>query len=98
MNKYPFPQANDFEKVISVLSSEEDELDNYAIMSKTLGDLENRQVDYYISAAKYLGLIDDSKKFTEDGRKIRMMFPVQRSIALAGLILKDDIFSRVYFT
>ena len=54
----PFPQADKFERVINLC-----ELLNEKILNKdevtAKYDFDARQTDYYTSAARYLGLIDD---------------------------------------
>ena len=54
----PFPQADDFEKIITILNlSNESLLKNSDSLSSILGGISIRQVSYYLSAAMYLGLI-----------------------------------------
>lgn len=94
----PFPQANDFEKVITVLNVDNAEkLKNYESMCILLGDISSRQVDYYESACIYLGLVTKEKTFTELGLKIRKLNGVQQEVALARTIVADEVFGTVYF-
>jgi hypothetical protein len=98
--KIPFPQADDFEKIITLLnvSSESDLLNNEKI-SVTLGEVTDRQVMYYLSAASFLGLIEftnGERKFTNLGYRIRKMNSVLREIELISLVLQSPIFNKVY--
>ncbi len=93
----PFPQANDFEKVITVLNTDEEKLKNYESMCIALGDITSRQVDYYVSACIYLGLITKEKTFTELGLRIRSLTGVRQEVALARILVADEVFGTVYF-
>lgn len=92
----PFPQANDFEKVKKVLNADEIKLKDYGAMSILLGDITERQVDYYISACEYLGLIDN-KTFTESAVRIRNLIGIYQDVELSKIIVSDEVFGTVYF-
>ena len=54
-NDYTFPQANDFEKVINVMSIESPQMiKDRKHIAHILGDVTDRQVTYYVSACVYL--------------------------------------------
>ena len=54
-NDYTFPQANDFEKVINVMSIESPQMrKDRKDIAHILGDVTDRQVTYYVSACVYL--------------------------------------------
>lgn len=93
----PFPQANDFNKVITVLNTDESKLSDYSAMCIVLGDITSRQVDYYESACMYLGLMTKDKCFTTLGHSIRNMAGIEQTIALSRLIVSDVVFGTVYF-
>lgn len=94
----PFPQANDFQKVISIINIDDDEkLKDYSSMCVYLGDITPRQVDYYISACIYLGLLDERKVFTELGQHLHVMGATAQIAELARYIISDEIFGTVYF-
>ena len=94
-----FPQANDFQKVISLweillsneLSKEEISLEY---------DFDTRQADYYFNAGRYLGLFesfDDKdgekrKRLTEKGKKIFNLPFKAKSLELVKLILSHEPF------
>lgn len=97
-SKAPFPQANDLSKVISVLNiPEESQLINYPYMRVYLGDISDRQVDYYISACIYLGLVDKDKNFTDDGIHLRTLVGIEQIAELSRIIVSDKVFGTVYF-
>jgi len=97
----PFPQANDLDKIIDIITSfREDMILNTQVSE--LFEFDYRQGDYYANAAAYLGfLIRDSKSassfiFTELGKEIRQC-PNRRcrSRYLLIQLLKNPIFSSV---
>ncbi|MGI6714125.1 MAG: DUF7226 domain-containing protein [Bacilli bacterium] len=98
-NKIPFPQANDFEKVIMILNiNNEANLKKKSVISMILGDVEYRQVQYYVSALIYLGLATKEKTFSEKGKYIRTLGYSEQIIELAKLIVSKDVFGTAYFT
>lgn len=71
----PIPQANDFRRVIDLVAllldspmSKNDLLDNYTLQNS----FDSRQVDYYVNAGRYLGLVMelDSSFRDEDGQRL----------------------------
>lgn len=73
----PFPQADDFEKVVDLvdfLAEEPRTVDELALTY----DFHARQSDYYYNAAKYLGLAETAKG--EDGHEYRQVTPLGRDI------------------
>ncbi len=67
----PFPQANDFNKVIKILNTgHEDNLKDSKYLNRLFGDISSRQISYYFSACDYLGVIQN-RKFTPYGLKLR---------------------------
>lgn len=98
--KIPFPQADDFKKIVILLNiSSENDLSNNKTISVTLGEVTDRQVMYYLSAASFLGLIEVSngeRKFTILGKRIRKMNSTLQEIELISLVLQSPIFNKVY--
>jgi len=100
--KLPFPQADSFERVINLcevlkqkgtLTKEEITI-NY--------DFDKRQTQYYTSAGKYLGLIDQEReegkikfKLSVLGEKIFNLSIIDRQTEFAKLILRHSIFKQV---
>lgn len=98
MRNVPFPQANDFEKIIAIVNVDDDtKLKNYSGMGVYLGDISSRQVDYYISACVYLNIINKDKEFTEIGQRLRNLYGIEQKAELARVIVSDEIFGSVYF-
>ena len=96
--KIPFPQADDFEKIIEILNVEDEEkLNNKMYLSKLLGNIHERQVAYYMSAAMYIGVVDTDKKFTEYAKSLRKMSGPVQIAELALRVVSNPIFGRVFF-
>ena len=92
----PFPQADDFEKVINII-----ELVNSEVNSKEdLADdfsFDPRQADYYSNAAKYLELVEKGKEkgtisLTKFGYELLGMPRSKRHEKLIKQILKHKVF------
>lgn len=99
LDKIPFPQANDFEKVVCLMSlNNEEDLTDFDFVGAFLGGISERQVSYYLSAAMYLGLIDRNKHFTELGNNIRCMDDYLRVIELIRVVLSDPIIGKAYIS
>lgn len=98
MRNVPFPQANDFKKIIAIVNVDDDtKLKDYSGMGVYLGDISSRQVDYYISACVYLNIINKDKEFTEIGQRLRNLYGIEQKAELARVIVSDEIFGSVYF-
>lgn len=104
----PFPQADDFTRVINlieVLNKKDLSVDEITeIMGFT-----PRQTDYYYNAGLYLGLFnkynwigrDESKvisvKLTDLGKEINKLNYKDRQLRLVSLILKHKVFNVLFF-
>lgn len=99
-NNIPFPQANNFEKIIAILNLQHEQvLNSTEKLRVILGDMTDRQVSYYISAAMFLGLIESEKgekKFTSKAQNIRDKNSLEQTAELISLILLNPIFNRIY--
>lgn len=94
----PFPQANDFNKVLQLLNIEEPEnLKDSNYLAIYLGEITERQVSYYLSACDFLGLID-KREFTKVGLIIRCLSKKKQIAQLAQIIFSDTVFGTIYFT
>jgi hypothetical protein len=94
----PFPQANDFEKIITLLNVDDAEkLGDKKYLSTQMDMVTDRQVLYYVSACAYLGLISKDKKFTKIANELRLLNSSEQMIELARLIVSDEVFGNVYF-
>ena len=95
----PFPQADDFEKIISVINADKPQYFNDNLyLSSILENVTERQVSYYLSACMYLGLIDKNRSFTEQGIKIRSLSSYRQTVEIIRILLSDSIFGTVYIT
>ena len=96
----PFPQADDFQKVIVILNlNDELFLNNNEILSKALGEISERQVAYYLNAVEYLGLIEKNNNirvYTDLAKQLRQNNAVMQKAELISIILQDRTFSLVY--
>ena len=102
-NVAPFPQADDFERII-------DMTEFVAAEPRSLDDLTNlyefspRQSDYYFSAARYLGLGEVAKgsdglnyrQATALGSAISRMSYSEKRLALAKLVLQIPAVREIY--
>ena len=102
----PFPQADSFERVINLcelLNGGSGEYDREKITQNY--DFDSRQTNYYISAGRYLGLIEEYKRnqpyrLTSSGIAILKLNYKQRQLAYCQKILLHKIFNevtRLYF-
>ena len=95
----PFPQANDLEKVVQIINvPDEETVLNDEALGIYLDGITGRQARYYIAAAKYLGVLDSSKHFTESGKKLRSMNTYMQKVELIRLVLSDVVFGTVFIT
>lgn len=92
----PFPQADSFTKVFGLLDIFKDNINAEDVAE--FYEFDTRQGSYYLSAAKYLGLIAGNYgkyKLTTDGLEILNAYKKFRNEQLISLILKHKVF---YFT
>lgn len=94
-----FPQANDFDKIIRILNVDDAErLGDKKYLSLQLDMITDRQVQYYVSACAYLGLISKEKRFTTIANELREMNSSEQTIEMARLIVSNEVFGTAYFT
>jgi len=95
----PFPQANNFDRVINLceLLKQKGFLNKEEITQKY--DFVERQSDYYSNAAKYLDLIENSVengqngyKLTTKGLKVFSLSIFERQLEFVRLILSHEVF------
>ena len=110
----PFIQANNFERVISLIEN----LQDNDLTSEQIADLmqfDIRQSDYYFNAGKYLGLFEkynteeydeDTAKYyktvkirlTKQGKKVADKNYKPRQLELVKLMLEHKIFNELFFS
>lgn len=109
----PFIQANNFERVISLIENlQNDDLTPEQIAELMQFDI--RQSDYYFNAGKYLGLFEkyDSEEYDEEtakyyktvkirltkkGKKVAEKNYKPRQLELVKLMLEHKIFNKLFF-
>lgn len=91
-----FPQANNIESLISLIGVSEENLRNFSFVRERIGVTTDRQVSYYISALKFLGIIDEHKKYTEVGKKLCQKQGYVFRIGLCDLIISKWPFKEIF--
>lgn len=95
----PFPQADDFDKIIMIINIEEvNKVKDKIYLSKLLNNISERQIAYYTSACFYLEILDENKNFTDFGNKLREKNNIEQEVLLCMKLMKNDIFSQIYFS
>lgn len=94
-NSFPFPQANDMNKIIKLVMSDECVLKNKQEIQSIIDVTTNRQVAYYLSALQYLNFLTHDKKFTTTANEIRHSEDAVRK-NIYNQLLKVDLFSVPY--
>ncbi|MGM5630709.1 hypothetical protein O2K51_07370 [Apibacter raozihei] len=97
----PFPQADNFERIINLgellkvreFLTKEEITENY--------DFDPRQTDYYINAGKYLGILQYTQRkgqngctLTEKGNNVYSLSLYNRQLEFSKLILRHKIFNQ----
>lgn len=102
--RIPFPQADKFERVINLCElvssrelKKEDVTEEY--------DFDARQSDYYLAAARYLGLIERKREgrtsyylISDEGRRVLSLGYKQRQLAFCSKILSHEAFNLTLHT
>lgn len=93
----PFPQADTMGRITNLLDMLNDQDLSKQEITKTIG-FDKRQTDYYVTAGKYLGLIEKGKRdgnvsLTALGKKIARMSVQNRQLELIKQILKHYPFN-----
>ena len=99
-DEIPFPQADTFNRVIALVEMIDSEIDTAYEISEEF-NMEPRQGNYYIAAAKYLGLITNSEKvgkykLTTLGFILNNSDMKSRNERLIKEILKHKVFYYTY--
>jgi len=94
--KIPFPQANDLEKVIVIVRTDESMLKDNGYLMNLLG-ITQRQINYYLSACSFLGILDSKRHFTDYGRSLSNKGNDGLIIALSEKIISKPVFCEVFF-
>lgn len=95
--KPPFPQANDFNKVVSILNIENEEtLQSDRLLGAYLDGIAERQSRYYVSAAQYVEFLDQERHFTNFARRIRAYNDSSQRVFILQKLLGDTVIGRIY--
>jgi hypothetical protein len=96
--KVPFPQANSFERVISLCEHLKTEKLNKQEISEKYS-FDERQSDYYANAGIYLGLIEKKTNIfslTKNGEKIFNLSYKEKQLKLVRCILQHEVFYNIF--
>lgn len=91
-----FPQANNIESLISLIGVSEENLRDFSFVRGKIGVTTDRQVSYYISALKFLGIIDEHKKYTEIGKDLCQKQGYVFRVGLCDLIISKWPFKEIF--
>lgn len=94
----PFPQADDFNKVILLINFPKEKLKDNEYIKTNLHDITERQVSYYISAAQYLNVIDSKRNMTDVGLKLQTLNSAEQTIELIRIMIADEIIGTAFLT
>ena len=97
-NNIPFPQANDLNKVIAILRIKDEQLLSDNLYLENLLSVTQRQVNYYLAACAFLGLIDKKRKFTALGIDLNCKGYDSFILSLCSLIVSKPVFGEVFFS
>ena len=92
----PFPQADNFDKVLAMLTA----IDNQEPVSKKELNLDfdivDRQIGYYYNTLKFMGLAESDKEsiwLTERGREIARLPHLRKLQKMARIVFSEPIFN-----
>lgn len=95
----PFPQADDFEKCVTLLNLLKEWVISKDYILKNFG-FTDRQVDYYVNACKYLWCAESVRAWgytlSELWKQIVSLSDKEKKLSLIMLILSHQVFNEVY--
>ena len=94
----PFPQCDDFSKIIGILEMFNDTSETAESEIVDLFSFTGRQGNYYFNGVRYLGLVDKNKgkiELTAIGSAILKQSLRQRQLTLAQQIIKHKVFHQL---
>lgn len=97
-NGVPFPQANDFKKVIQLIKIEKEILLKDNSYLEKLLIISQRQVNYYLAACSFLGIINNDREFSNFGIELRNMGYDQLISCISSKIISMPVFGDVFFS
>lgn len=88
----PFPQANDFNKIMKLLNTgHEANLKDNGYIVRLLGGISSRQVSYYLAACEYIGIIS-KRNFTSFAIRLRELNEEQQLHELIIVLRSVPVF------
>ena len=94
-NSIPFPQANDIQKVITLVQAGDGIIENKEKAKEVINVGTPRQVSYYLSALQYLKYLGRNKKLTE--RALKMKNSKSELVSdIYNQLLEDKLFGKAY--
>ncbi len=94
-DSFPFPQANDLEKVLTVVDAVAANADTSAAIADTIGVTAEREGTYYADAAGYLGLVETNTsgglrtyELTELGEHLQLADTAERAELIRELVAR----------
>ena len=96
-NEIPFPQANNFGKIIKILDTTEEILKDYNKLKVVINVGTERQVRYYLSASTFLGIVDKNNNFTNEAYQLKEMCYENKVLALSRMIISKPVFGEIFF-
>lgn len=94
-DSFPFPQANDLEKIVTVVDAVAANADTSAAIADTIGVTAEREGTYYADAAGYLGLVETSNTgglrtyaLTELGEHLQLADTAERADLIRQLVTR----------
>ena len=94
-NSIPFPQADDINKVITLVQAGDEIIENKEKAKEVINVGSPRQVSYYLSALQYLNYLGRNKKLTERALKLKN----SKSELVSDIynqLLEDKLFGKAY--
>lgn len=94
-NSIPFPQANDINKVITLVQAGDEIIENKEKAKDVIKVGTPRQVSYYLSALQYLKYLGQDKKLTDRALKLKD----SKSELVSDIynqLLEDKLFGKAY--
>ena len=94
-NSIPFPQANDINKVITLVQAGDDIIEDKEKAKEVINVGSPRQVSYYLSALQYLKYLGQDKKLTE--RVLKLKNSKSELVSdIYNQLLEDKLFGKAY--
>lgn len=91
-----FPQTNSLSSITKIIRASETSFHDSEEIKKIIGVKTYRQIHYYLSSLRFLGIINDKKELSEFGHELRKLKNGEFNRKLASKIVSLGIFKEVY--